>query len=73
MQRTTLADIPTIEAADEIQGQVLDDWDANMRAIGRMLVGRNEAGIWRDVYRVFVDQQDLGYRPGDEAAFLEEV
>ena len=73
MGNATLADILTTEAANEIQGRVLDDWDAAMRAIGRMLVERHSRKIWRDTYRVFVEKQGLAYEAGDEAAFLNEA
>jgi len=71
-----LVDILTAQAQSELWDQVVDqhnaDWDANMRAIGCMLVSTERAGTWHGVYRVFVEQQGLAYEPGDAWRFLEE-
>jgi hypothetical protein len=68
----SLIDILAAKAISKAQDRTLDDWDANMRAIGNMLVERYGWPVWRDVFSVFMTQHGLRYDQDEATAFLED-
>ena len=63
--------VPTSLLSDfelEVAGVVLDDWQDELAAIGRLLCGRGQDALWRDVYKLHYEIFE--YSPGDEVMFL---
>jgi hypothetical protein len=51
-----------------IYGGIVDEWEAETAAIGRLLTSRGLDDVWRDIYRLHASDED--YTAGDELIFL---